>query len=251
MGFEREKVVQAMKAAYNNPDRAIEYLFNVQNLLKTKNSSKFQGIPANPEPQAAGGFGGQGAGQGAGQAGAGAGAGAGQGSQGGNAQAANMLAGLANDPNFHQLRAAVRQNPQMLQSILAVIAQSNPQLFNLITQNQEAFTKLILEGDGGEGDQGGMGGGPQVIQVTPEEKAAIDRVSFFNEILKNLSKSQLCGLGFERSLVIEAYFACDKDEALAANYLLERQMEDFGGDGQGSQSGHGGEDYDDDNLFSS
>jgi len=147
-----------------------------------------------------------------------------------------MLAGLANDPNFHQLRAAVRQNPQMLQSILAVIAQSNPQLFNLITQNQEAFTKLILEGDGGEGDQGGMGGGPQVIQVTPEEKAAIDR---------------LCGLGFERSLVIEAYFACDKDEALAANYLLERQMEDFGGDGQGSQSGHGGEDYDDDNLFSS
>lgn len=28
MGFEKEKVVQALRAAYNNPDRAIDYLLN-------------------------------------------------------------------------------------------------------------------------------------------------------------------------------------------------------------------------------
>ena len=33
MGFEKEQVLKALKAAYNNPERAIEYLFNVNGML--------------------------------------------------------------------------------------------------------------------------------------------------------------------------------------------------------------------------
>ena len=63
--------------------------------------------------------------------------------------------------------------------------------------------------------QGPGGGGPNpaagtvAVSLTPEDSAAVDR---------------LVGMGFPKNKVIEAYIACDKNEELAANFLMDSMM---------------------------
>lgn len=67
-------------------------------------------------------------------------------------------------------------------------------------------------GGAGAGGHGGHGGNPPgTIRVTQEELDAINR---------------LTQLGFPKHKAAEAYFACDKNEELAANYLFESGFED-------------------------
>ncbi|KNC86944.1 hypothetical protein SARC_00895 [Sphaeroforma arctica JP610] len=173
MGFPREACIQALNAAFGNGDRAVEYLMS--------------GIPEQPEapesehmddgedePDSTGPQGDQGTG---------------------------ALAFLRTQAPFIQMRAAIQQNPQLLQPLLQQLGSTNPDLLHMLNNNQEEFLTLLNETTGG-----GAPSGQVQIRATPEEKAAIDR---------------LVALGFEKGQVIEAYFACDKDETLAANYLFD------------------------------
>lgn len=107
----------------------------------------------------------------------------------------------------------------------------------------------VAEGEGGEGaefadlgaiaDEAAPG---SYIQVTQQEKEAIERVSytgfiwkissFDRTLLKKITFPgvsfffQLKALGFSEALVVQAYFACEKNENLAANFLLNQNFED-------------------------
>lgn len=194
VGFERDRVERALRASFNNPDRAVEYLMT--------------GIPENlREPQAPTEQGQQ---QG------------GDEQQGGEEQApaasreGNPLDFLRSQPQFQILRRMVQQNPGNLPELLQQLGQSNPELLQLISQHQEEFIAMLNtpdSGDSGGRDPGGRdpGGQGMTISVTPQEKEAIERLK---------------DLGFPESRAAEAYFACEKNENLAANFLLNQENDD-------------------------
>ncbi|KAL0408851.1 UNVERIFIED_CONTAM: Ubiquitin receptor c [Sesamum radiatum] len=210
--WDRDTVVRALRAAYNNPERAVEYLYSgipESAEAPPTSASVPSGQAANVPAQT------QQAAQPAAVPSAGPNANPldlfpqGFPSVGSNAGGANTLDFLRNSPQFQALRAMVQANPQILQPMLQELGKQNPQLVRLIQEHQADFLRLINEPvEGGAGNilEQLAGAMPQAIQVTPEEREAIERLE---------------AMGFDRALVLEVFFACNKNEELAANYLLD------------------------------
>ncbi|KAG0126337.1 UV excision repair protein RAD23 [Tuber indicum] len=233
MGFERSEIERAMRAAFFNPDRAVDYLLNgiPEHLTQERPAQSSTTRPAvqsaqsaaRPAAATAPATGGSASGEGAEPeninlfeaAAAAASQRGGAHSQGRSGGAASLgnLDFLRNNPQFQQLRQVVQQQPQMLEPILQQVGMGNPQLAAMISSNPEAFLRLLSE-DPADEDGGALPPGSNHISVTPEESDAIER---------------LCRLGFDRDMVIQAYFACDKNEELAANFLFEQPDDDMDG----------------------
>ena len=199
MGCEKSKAEAAIKAAKGNLELAIDFYFN--------------GIPENNENMLD------------------------FEDMGGYDQVGENENQTENDPikNIASIAKIVCQNnPAALTPLLENIKQQNPDLFNLIKENEEDFKRYLespvtdedltnfrnfqhemgLGGIGGENEeeeeqqhQGGV-----QINLTPEEEEAVKR-------LKELGN-------FNESDVLQAYFACEKNEEMAANYLFEQKMRD-------------------------
>ncbi|KAB1994085.1 hypothetical protein E1A91_D13G077700v1 [Gossypium mustelinum] len=215
--WDRDTVVRALRAAYNNPERAVEYLYSgipeqaeatpVAHAPVVGQTTSPAEPPQQPAQMAAIPTSGPNSNpldlfpQGLPNMGA-SGAGAGS------------LDFLRNSPQFQALRAMVQANPQILQPMLQELGKQNPNLMRLIQEHQGDFLRLINEpAEGGEGNILGQlaEAMPQAVQVTPEEREAIERLE---------------AMGFDRATVLQVFFACNKNEELAANYLLDH-MHDF------------------------
>lgn len=175
MGYNRQQVEQALRASFNNRERAVEYLITgiPEELLQEQDAE--EGTDEDP------------------------------------------LAFLRDQPQFQQMRAVIQQNPNLLNAVLQQIGQTNPALLQAISQHQSAFVRMLNEpvnpsAAGAVAEESALEI-PQVQQpqVSPQDKEAIERLK---------------ALGFPEHMVIQAYFACEKNENLAANFLLSQNYDD-------------------------
>lgn len=232
-----------MRAAFNNPHRAVEYLISgiPESLQRPSapvaSAATGSGSGAAPlaesttaevsraddeEGEANEGHGGENLFEQAAAAAAQEQGGAvGTGAVGTGAGGAGAEVGLGGgeDQQMQLLRAALQSNPELIQPLLEQLAASNPQIANLIQQDPETFIRTFLgaggedlgfeiEGEEGAVGEGGEGADPEGtvrIQLSEQDQNAINR---------------LCELGFERDLVIQVYLACDKNEEVAADILF-------------------------------
>jgi UV excision repair protein RAD23 len=197
MGYERAQVEQALQASFNNPQRAVEYLISGVVPVEEELAELSGSQESDSGPQSAG------------------------------SESSNPLEFLRSRPQFQQMFQLLRQSPELLDPMMQQLRSTNPQLLDLIRQNQNAFVQLVNDSNApsvqGTGQAGSanpasrpptepadpalsaLDGAADVVDISPTEREAIERLK---------------SLGFPEYLVVQVYFACEKNENMAADFLF-------------------------------
>lgn len=286
MGFPEQEAKVALRAAFNNPMRAVEYLTSgiPPHLAAMAAEQQQQSAPrtapplttSNTPPTS---------------------------SSDSSSSSDDPLAVLRTDPAFQEMKRMIQRDPTKLSQIMAQIGQRQPELFRLINENKAQFLQMLnspiestpaattsspsttsgttsplLPSMGGGGLPAGMGMSPEMISqylqnmpaaqrnqlmqqlnITPEQLSQISQAmsrmppQVLQQLLARGPQAMMGGmgggstpgqlppgaqvvrltqdeaaavqrlqdLGFSRQQAIEAYLACDKNEQMAANLLFD------------------------------
>ncbi|XP_037809587.1 UV excision repair protein RAD23 homolog A-like [Lucilia sericata] len=113
MGYPEADVRRALAASFYNPDRAVEYLI--------------EGIPTSPSTP--------------------------EGESYSDTDADLSMTPFEvfrGDPTFQTLRQALQQHPELLDAAIQRVGETNPELLNLISENQQEFLSMLVDGSDDE-----------------------------------------------------------------------------------------------------
>lgn len=186
MGFEKNEAEAAIKASKGNVELAIEFLYNgIPENLPEENLAPQE--PNNDQPEV---------------------------------RELKKIASI--------IKVICAQQPNALEGILSSIENQDPQLMEILTQHEDEFKAMLAEPltdndirnfqefqENAQRGSGGMEGRrgrnpPGTIELTKEEFEAVKRL----RELGNFSDAE----------IVQAYFACEKNEEMAINLLFENKM---------------------------
>lgn len=189
MGYNRQQVEQALRASFNNRERAVEYLITgiPDELLQEQEAEE----SSDDDP----------------------------------------LGFLRDQPQFQQMRAVIQQNPNLLNTVLQQIGQTNPALLQAISQHQQAFVRMLNEPVNTPPTAAAVAAAAAAAAIAPDEISAENQPPQSQNVIQISPQDKeaierLKALGFPEHMVIQAYFACEKNENLAANFLLSQNFDD-------------------------
>ncbi|XP_043657675.1 UV excision repair protein RAD23 homolog A isoform X2 [Drosophila teissieri] len=246
MGYPREQAERAMAASYNNPERAVEYLINgipaeegtIDNDVNESTNPSV--IASGPQTGSASSV------------------------ERPSESNSDPFEFLRSQPQFLQMRSLIYQNPHLLHAVLQQIGQTNPALLQLISENQDAFLNMLNQPIERESESSAtvprvssarthstlanvnnlfssdLGAATAQRSTAATSAAQQSGSAAENEDLEQplgvstirLNRQdqdaieRLKALGFPETLVVQAYFACEKNEELAANFLLSSSFDD-------------------------
>jgi len=220
MGFPKDYSETAIKAAQGNVNLAIEFLYNgIPENLPSNNNTTTTSNNTVPSTSNTGGSSST--------------------SQTGGQQPMSSLDAVKRLASIVKVLCA--NDPSQLQHIIMGLQQTRPELIELIKEHETEFKQIIQSpvtdedlstfsqfnnelgigsrtgggsGSGTQGGQGGQGGGRQdVIRLSKPEFDVIQKLKEY---------------GFSEMDAAQAYFACDKNEEMALNFLFEMKTQEGG-----------------------